>query len=377
MENKTTTKLPGYAQFTLILFSLCLLLTIIYLGKQILVPIMLALLFSILLNPTVNFLNGKWKIPNVVAVLFSIIILFAFLAGIMLFIYWQISDISHEWPMIKRNFNIHIRNIEGWIQQTFHVSRFKQEQYIEEKAMESMNEGNLMGNTLSSFSNTFASLILIPLYTFLILLYRKLFINFLLQIVNPKNEAKLIDILVNIGSIVQNYIVGLIIEMIIVASLTAGGLMLLDVRYAILLGVITAILNLIPYIGILCAAIITIVAALINTTDPSIVVKIILMVWAIQLFDNNFLVPKIVGNKVKINALVSIIGVIVGGTIAGVAGMFLALPTIAILKVIFDRIDSLKPYGYLMGDDLPKSIKWKSILLPDLNPEIKKNESKP
>lgn len=175
------------------------------------------------------------------------------------------------------------------------------------------------------------------------------------------------DILVHIGSIVQNYIVGLLIEMFIVAGLTTGGLMLLGVPYAILLGVITALLNLIPYIGILFAALLTVLAALTSSTDPTIVIKIGFMIWGIQLFDNNFLVPKIVGNKVQINALVSILGVIVFGTLAGVAGMFLALPMIAILKVIFDRIDSLKPYGYLIGDDLPKTVKWNKIVMPDLN----------
>ncbi len=375
MEIKTPHKLPGYAHFTVILFAIIMLGTLIYIAQQIIIPIVLALLFAILLNPIVNFLNKKWRIPNVIAVLFSITLLFAFVGGILFFIYWQAADISQEWPSIKHNFSTHIKSAERWIQQTFHISRYKQEQYVQQTAQKSLNEGNWMGNTLSSFSNTFASLILIPLYTFLLLLYRKLFVNFLLQVVDAKNEAKLIDILVNIGGIVQNYIVGLIIEMAVVASLTAGGLMLLGVQYAILLGLITALLNLIPYIGILCAAIITIFAALINTTDPSIVVKIIFMVWAIQLFDNNFLVPKVVGNKIKINALVSIIGVIVGGSLCGIAGMFLALPSIAILKVIFDRIDSLKPYGYLMGDDLPKTVKWNSITLPNLNSGIR--EEKP
>lgn len=376
MEIKTTSKLPGYAHFTLILLAVVVFGALIYLGQQIIIPIVLALLFAILLNPVVNFLNKKARIPNVIAVLFSITLLFAFVGGIVFFIYWQAADISQEWPSIKQNFSTHIKSAERWIQETFHVSRYKQEQYVQQTAQKSLNESNWMGSTLSSFSNTFASLILIPLYTFLILLYRKLFVNFLLQVVDAKNEAKLIDILVNIGSIVQNYIVGLLIEMAVVASLTAGGLALLGVQYAILLGLITALLNLIPYIGILCAAIITIFAALINTTDPSIVVKIILMVWAIQLFDNNFLVPKIVGNKIKINALVSIVGVIIGGSLCGVAGMFLALPCIAILKVIFDRIDSLKPYGYLMGDDLPKTVKWNRITLPDFNSGVSKEEPK-
>ena len=365
MEIKTTGETPQILRFTLVLICICVGMTLIFLGQQIIIPLLLALLFAILLNPMVGFLNKRWRIPNVIAVLISCIILFAFLGGILIFIYWQASDISHEWPTIKQNFSMHIKNGERWINETFHVSGKKQEQYLQETAKKTLDGG--MGNTWSSFTNTAMSLILIPLYTFLILLYRKLFVSFLCKIVPRKEHDKLMDILVHIGSIVQNYIVGLIIEMFIVAGLTTGGLMLLGVPYAILLGVITALLNLIPYIGILFAAFLTILAALTASTDPTIVIKIGLLIWGIQLFDNNFLVPKIVGNKVQINALVSIMGVIIFGTLAGVAGMFLALPMIAILKVIFDRVESLKPYGYLIGDDLPQTVKWNKIVLPDLN----------
>ncbi|MDB5257150.1 MAG: family transporter [Chitinophagaceae bacterium] len=365
MEIKTTDQPSGILRFTLVLICLCIAMTLVFLGQQIIVPLLLALLFAILLNPMVSFLNRRLRVPNVLAVLISCMLLFAFLGGILMIIYWQAADISHEWPTIKHNFSMHIKNGERWINQTFHVSGKKQEQYVQETAKKTLDGG--MGDTLSSFTNTAMSLILIPLYTFLILLYRKLFVNFLCKIVPSKEHKTLIDILVNIGSIVQNYIVGLIIEMFIVASLTTGGLMLLGVPYAILLGVITALLNLIPYIGILFAALLTVLAALTASTDPTIVIKIGFMIWGIQLFDNNFLVPKVVGNKVQINALVSILGVILFGTLAGIAGMFLALPMIAILKVIFDRVESLKPYGYLIGDDLPKTVKWNKIVLPDFN----------
>ncbi|MBC7485922.1 MAG: AI-2E family transporter [Cytophagaceae bacterium] len=365
MEFKTTSDASGILKFTLVLICICISMTLVFLGQQIIVPLLLAFLFAILLNPIVSFLNKRWHVPNVIAVLISCILLFAFLGSILMFIYYQAADISQEWPKIKQNFSMHIKNAEHWVNQTFHVSGKKQEQYLQETAKKTLDGG--MGNTLSSFTNTAMSLILIPLYTFLILLYRKLFVSFLCKIVPQKEHTRLMDILVHIGSIVQNYIVGLLIEMFIVAGLTTGGLMLLGVPYAILLGVITALLNLIPYIGILFAALLTVLAALTSSTDPTIVIKIGFMIWGIQLFDNNFLVPKIVGNKVQINALVSILGVIVFGTLAGVAGMFLALPMIAILKVIFDRIDSLKPYGYLIGDDLPKTVKWNKIVMPDLN----------
>lgn len=157
------------------------------------------------------------------------------------------------------------------------------------------------------------------------------------------------------------------IEMGIVAVLTTVGLMIIGVPYAILLGTITAILNLIPYIGILVAGCISIVVALTNSTEVSVVVGVIVVNAVVQLFDNNFLIPKIVASKVKINALVSIVAVFVGGALAGVIGMFLAIPLSAMLKVIFDRINGLEPWGILMGDDMPKTYEWGKIKLPALS----------
>ncbi len=140
--------------------------------------------------------------------------------------------------------------------------------------------------------------------------------------------------------------------------------MIIGVEYAFLLGVITGILNLIPYVGILIAGLLSMAASLTGSAELSIVVGVIVVNVIVQFVDNNFLVPMIVSSKVEINALVSIVGIIVGGAIAGVSGMFLAIPLIAIMKVIFDRIDELKPWGYLMGDDIPKTFEWRKVKLP-------------
>ncbi len=83
----------------------------------------------------------------------------------------------------------------------------------------------------------------------------------------------------------------------------------------------------------------------------------------------------IVSSKVKINALASIVEIIIGGAIAGFAGMFLAIPILAILKVIFDKIESLEPWGYLMGDDLPKTYTWHNIQLPLFDPKKATNNN--
>ncbi len=171
----------------------------------------------------------------------------------------------------------------------------------------------------------------------------------------------------NVKIAIRSFLVGLLIEMGVVASLTCVGYMIAGIQYAVLLGVITGILNLIPYIGILVAGLLSIVATLSNSPDMSIIISVVLVNIIVQLIDNNILVPMIVSSKVKINALVSIVGIIIGGEIAGIAGMFLAIPLIAILKVIFDRIESLEPWGFLMGDDLPKTYEWYKLKLPDFS----------
>jgi predicted PurR-regulated permease PerM len=163
---------------------------------------------------------------------------------------------------------------------------------------------------------------------------------------------------------IQSYIIGLIIQMIAVSTLTTIGFMIIGVKYAIVLGIITGLLNLIPYIGILFAGLLSIIATLTGSPDLSLIVGVIIVIVIVQIIDNNLLVTLIVSSKVKINAFASIVGIIIGGAIAGFAGMFLAIPMIAILKVIFDRIEPLEPWGYLMGDDLPKTYTWHNIKLP-------------
>jgi predicted PurR-regulated permease PerM len=138
-----------------------------------------------------------------------------------------------------------------------------------------------------------------------------------------------------------------------VAVLNILGLLLIGAPFAILLGIISAILNLIPYIGGLIAVVLT---ALITFTNTGSITK---MVWAVivfmivQLIDNNFLVPKVIASRVKLNALISIVGVLIGGALCGIGGMFLSIPFIAICKVIFDRVEDLKPWGKVLGDDIP------------------------
>ncbi|MFV8342059.1 AI-2E family transporter [Flavobacterium sp. XS2P39] len=364
-------KFPFYAKLTLVLLSIMAILFIFYIGQDILIPVMMSFLFAILLYPIVQFLKSKLRFPHVLAVMLAVLLFVLLFIGLFVFLSFQISDFAADFDKIERNINIHLRNIQGFIRDNFHLSSREQRQYIDTATEDSMEKGKeLIGTTLMSFTDTLVNLTLIPIYTFLILLYRTHFLLFLSKLFKKENHEQLKDILTNIRVAINSYIVGLIIEMILVSTMTTLGFMVIGVKYAILLGVITGILNLIPYIGILFAGVLSIVASLTGSPDLSIIIGVIVISIVVQLIDNNILVPLIVSSKVEINAFVSIVGIIIGGAIAGVSGMFLALPILAVLKVIFDRIEALEPWGYLMGDHLPKTYTWRSIKFPLFDSDI-------
>lgn len=358
-------KLPFYAKLTFILLAILLSGFLFYIGQGIIIPIILAFLFAIILRPLVLFFKIKLRFPHIIAVMIAVLVFVAIIIGVFTYISFQATDMVNDVDKIQRNLTIHLNHLQDFVRTNFHLSQREQKEYIDQATTDSVEKGKeLIGSTLLSFSDTLLNLILIPIYIFLILLYRTHFIMFLTKLFKKEHHIKLFSILSGIKIAVKSYIVGLILEMIFVAILTGAGLMIIGVKYAILLGIITGILNLIPYIGILFAGALTIIASLTGSADVSIIVGIIVVNVIVQLIDNNILVPMVVSSKVEVNAFVSIIGIIIGGAIAGISGMFLAIPIIAILKVIFDKIDALEPWGYLMGDDLPKTYEWHKIKLP-------------
>ena len=132
---------------------------------------------------------------------------------------------------------------------------------------------------------------------------------------------------------------------------------------------LAAIQNMIPYVGILIATLVCMLITLANSNNISDIIWVGVVLTIVQFIDNNFLMPYVVSSKVKINALVSIIGVLVGGALAGVSGMFLSIPGIAIMKAIFDRVDGLQPWGLILGDD-------KSMAKPTIAQRLRRKSKK-
>lgn len=267
---------------------------------------------------------------------------------------------ASDFDTIKKNANSFIIEIHKFIRENFQISIGEQKKYLDTVTKDSVKNGNAtLGSAIISISDLLLDSTIIVIYTFLFLIYKEHFKLFLAKLISKENHSALKDILSQIKVSINNYIVSLILEMIIVSVLTSLGLWIIGIKYFILLGLITGILNLVPYIGILVAGVITVLASLTGSGETSVIVGILIVNVIVQLIDNNLLVPLIINSKVEINAFVSIMGIIVGGAAAGISGMFLAIPLLAILKIIFDRIESLEPWGYLMGNHIPRRFTWR------------------
>lgn len=341
---------PFYIQAPLVLIGIYLFFNILFLLRDILVPFAFAGLIAILLNPIYNRLQ-KWRVPKIAAILLTILIAVLLVAGVLFFLSAQIAQFGEMIPQLKAKSLAIFRQVQLWLSAQFGLSFEKQMSMISEAA----NSGKAyIGQTLNTVLGMISVLVLIPIYVFLFLFYKPLILNFFYEIFDDKNSEQVADILQETKSAVQSYIVGLMIEMVIIAVLNSVALLILGVPYAILLGVIGAILNLVPYIGGVVAILLPVLMVTITKEGFTTQLLIVGAYAVIQFIDNNLIVPRVVSSKVSVNALISILVVLLGGAIWGVSGMFLSIPFVAVLKIIFDHIEELQPWGKLLGDKMPE-----------------------
>ncbi len=344
---------PFYAKTTIILFGLTLLFQALFIGRDILVPLAFAVLLAVLLNPILRFME-KRRVPRLLAISLTVLLALAIVVFIGFIISYQMSQFAEALPLLKVKLLELFGKVQGWMATTFNLSLQKQTEYFNRMGSNMLqNGGTLLSGTFSYITGLLVLLTLIPIYVFLLLLYRNLLVYFVIKVFSGNNTLKVSNILHEIKGVIQNYIVGLLFETVIIAVLNSVALLLLGIDYAIMLGVLGAILNLVPYIGGIIAIALPVLIALVTKDGVFYPLAVIGAYSLIQFIDNNLIVPKVVAGKVKINALISILAVLVGGALWGVAGMFLSIPVVAILKIIFDRLGPLKPWGLLLGDDIP------------------------
>lgn len=335
------------------ILGLCAAGLIIVLGQGVIMPLLMAFFIAILMLPMLRWLM-KHKVPESLAIVLCIVAFFLVIAGIAVFLSWQIGSFLSDIEAIKKNLLIHWNNLSQWITSKTHYS--VQQQLAMIKSQGSKLGTNLTGQlqgAMSSLSGIFIFLGLLPIYIFLILFYRNLLLRFAYMWFEEPEHEKLKDALQETEVMVKYYLFGLMIQIAYLTVLLSVILMLFGIKHAILIGITFAILNLIPYLGALIGNLIGVLLTLTTSQEMWQIWAVLGTIAFVQFLDNNILMPRIVGSKVKVNALASIVGIVIGGTMAGISGMFLSIPVMALLKIMFDRSAHLRQWGVLLGDARP------------------------
>lgn len=366
---KPVTERPFYFRVTILLVGLFALFAMMYIAQGIIVPVIFAIIIAILLQPVVDFFV-KIRVSRVLAILITLALAILVVVAFATFMVSQISRFAESWPILVDKFTLLLNQLSDWTARYFDINPIKIDEWLAKTKGELINSsGAAIGQTLVTVGGAVVIVFLIPLYVFLILFYQPLLLDFIHKIFAESHQSQVGEIVSQTKTVVQRYLVGLVIETAIIAVLDATALFIIGIEYAILLAIIGALLNLIPYIGGLVAVGLPMMIALVTKDSAWYAVYVLGAYYFIQLVDNNYIVPKIVASKVKINALFSIIVVFAGNALWGLPGMFLSIPLLAIVKLIFDHIEPLKPWGFLLGDTMPP--------LLDIKPILKKIKKKP
>lgn len=350
MEKSPKVTLPLYLKIGIVLLSIALILLGLYLGAGLLIPLCFSFLFALLMHPLCVKLES-WKFPRILAIFICLITIILALGVILYFISSQLLSFGEDLPALQAKIIELLDRLHKFIADTFGVAKSKQLDYMRNAARNMIqSSGAFLTNLLGYTTNAFASLSLVLIFIFFFLYYRRFFKQFLYKLFTHTPNRDIAQVMIKVQSVVKNYIIGLLLVMAIIATLNTIGLLLLGIKYAFFFGTLAALLNIIPYIGIFIGSVLPILMALLTKDSIWYAVGVAIIYTVVQFLEGNFITPNIVGSKVSVNPLATIIALILGGMLWGPAGMILSIPFTAIIKVIFDHVDALEPFGFLLGE---------------------------
>ncbi len=353
-------KFPVSVKASLIFIALLAFFAVMYIAKGIIIPIVFATIIAIILHPVVN-LFIRIKINRVLAIILTLFLTFLVIAAFGTLLFSQASRFTESLPKLADKFTEILNQTVIYISGHFNLSHREITAWIT-KTKNEITGSLEIGQTIVNVGSVLVLFFLIPVYVFMILYYQPLLIEFFRRAFGKNHRSKVSIIINQIKTLIQRYLIGLLIEAAIVCIMYSAGLLILGIDYAIILGILGAILNLVPYLGAVMAASFPMLIAMVTKSSPWFALLVLALYIFIHIIDSNFIIPKIVASKVKINALASIIAVIVFSALWGIRGMLIAIPLTAILKLIFDHIEPLKAWGFLLGDSMPPFMKIKPIL---------------
>ncbi len=343
-------RLPLVVRLTFVLLAVFLLVYEMAILREIITLLAFSLLLSLLLLPLCRRLE-RWRVPRVGAIFICLILLIAVLVGAIWLVSVQLGNFVSEFPRFEAKMTALLTRAQAMAQNTFGIERAQLINQLKAYSQNLLqNGGSLAAGLFSTTTNFVANATLIPLFVFFILLYRDFFRQFLHKLFPERHHENVNRVLRKINTVVKDYLVGLVLVIGIVAALNTLGLLVLGIDYAPFFGILAAVLLLIPYIGILIGSLLPILYALVTKDSYGYALGVAAVFGVVQVLEGNFITPYVVGSKVSVNPLAAILAFFLAGQLWGISGLILALPATAILKVLFDNINGLEAYGFLLGE---------------------------
>jgi predicted PurR-regulated permease PerM len=345
-------KAPFYLKFACILICIVLIPIILIFGKEFLLPIAIACLITFMLYPLCKRLEN-WKVPRIIAVILSILAVTMVLVTGIYLISSQLASLVSELTEMKPQMITKLNILHHTLKSNLHITNATLNMWIDNAKNNLLDySGTMLSGTLATTKSILACVLLVPVYIFCFLLYKKSFKDFAYSLVNSQHHNEISILLQNIQKLSQSYLLGLFTVILIIGTLNTIGLYIVGIQYAIFFGFFAALLTIIPYIGIFMGSILPIIFALLTKDTIWGAIGVVIVFSIVQFLESNYFTPKVVGSRVSINPFAAIVALLIGGELWGAAGMILSIPITAICKLIFDTLPSTKPIGYFIGSEL-------------------------
>ncbi len=346
---KETLKLPLILRLTVVLLFLWLSYFMLTEFRNYLYPLTLGGLFAYLLYPVASFLE-KHKVPRIFANILSILLGIAVVSGLFFFIYKQMGLFLEDLPSLKITASKNINSIFHYLTQITGVETPQLKEQFKTFAANLLSfSGDNFKNTFGATFQTVFSVGIMPVYIFFLLFYRNKFHDFILMVVPDERHSIARKIIEEVNQLVVHYMTGVFVVVSILVVLNSTGFVIIGMKHALLLGVLAAIMNFIPYYGTIIGYTFPLFIAVFTMNSPQYALLVVVQFIIVQFTENNILTPNIVGSHVSINPFMIILAITFGGFIWGLPGMFIAVPMAAVFRVLGENLPELAPIGYLLG----------------------------
>jgi predicted PurR-regulated permease PerM len=341
----------SYQKIAHFLIILVILTCMLIVGKDILFPLVMGALLSFMLRPLFNWFFGVFN-NRMLACFMAILVAFVPLILSLGFFGLQLHKVILELPDIMRGLQEGINELSIALTDIFNLRGRAIDDYLDEMILWiTKSPFTFLGTGILTSSSILLNFALVVVYTFLFLLYRKAFKKLILQQFSEDLRSGGAEMLFEVQQVAKQYFSGMLSVMLILGILNSTGLYFIGLDFPILWGFLAAALAIIPYIGTFMGGLLPFLYSFASGDGYWQPVAIIFMYAAVQTLEGNFITPKVVGRSVNLNPIAAILALFVGEAIWGLSGMIVAIPILAIFRIVLDHLPNWRPVALALSDD--------------------------